>query len=120
MQTSYFAKYKGVNGISISLSSPYWFKGKRYRRLAPPWELLKKYKIDGDKEYYIKTYTEQVLSRLDAKQTYNDLGSNAVLLCWEKPEDFCHRHLVAKWFKNELGIEVPEYRDEMIIQMRLF
>jgi hypothetical protein len=29
-------------------------------------------------------------------------------LCWEKKGKFCHRHLVAKWFKEKLGIEVKE------------
>ncbi|EDQ8408608.1 hypothetical protein GO387_003587, partial [Salmonella enterica subsp. enterica serovar Senftenberg] len=31
-----------------------------------------------------------------------------VLLCWEKPGEFCHRQLVSRWFRRELGISVEE------------
>lgn len=33
---------------------------------------------------------------------------DAILLCWEASGNFCHRRLVADWFKKELGIEVLE------------
>jgi uncharacterized protein (DUF488 family) len=32
-----------------------------------------------------------------------------VLLCYEKPDSFCHRHLVAKWF-NENGFPIEEWQ----------
>ena len=31
------------------------------------------------------------------------------LICYEKPTDFCHRHLVADWF-NKNGILCEEWR----------
>jgi hypothetical protein len=34
-----------------------------------------------------------------------------VLACWEPPEahtPWCHRGLVSAWFKDTLGIDVPE------------
>ena len=31
-----------------------------------------------------------------------------ILLCYEEPAEFCHRHLVAAWLKIILGITVPE------------
>ena len=38
--------------------------------------------------------------------------SKIVLLCYEKPGDFCHRHLVADWFGKEwckeLNLEKPK------------
>jgi hypothetical protein len=37
------------------------------------------------------------------------LGENAVLLCWEKPWDACHRCLVAEWLEAALGLEIPEH-----------
>ena len=33
------------------------------------------------------------------------------LVCYEKPSDFCHRHLVADWF-NKNGIECKEFTKE--------
>jgi SAM-dependent methyltransferase len=32
------------------------------------------------------------------------------LICYEKPSDFCHRHLVADWL-NENGIECKEWEE---------
>jgi len=109
MQTSYFAKYKGLNAVSIALSKPKWYQCGEYKQLAPTWNLLNKYKLDRDEEYYIKHYYEDVLSKLDPKQVYEELGEDAVLLCWEKSLDFCHRHIVSEWLHKELGIEVKEY-----------
>ncbi len=67
-----------------------------------------KYKADGDKEYYIEHFNKEVLDPLDPKEVYEELGEDAILLCWEKSGDFCHRYLVSKWFKEKLGIEVTE------------
>ena len=36
------------------------------------------------------------------------LDKDIVLLCYERPTDFCHRHLVSAWFR-EHGIECKEY-----------
>ena len=34
-------------------------------------------------------------------------NKSIALICYEKPEDFCHRHLVAKWF-SENGVNCKE------------
>lgn len=34
---------------------------------------------------------------------------DVILLCYEKPGEFCHRHLVANWF-NKNGYFVEEYK----------
>ena len=36
------------------------------------------------------------------------LGTEIALICYEKPENFCHRHLVAEWLQ-EAGYQVQEY-----------
>ena len=65
---------------------------------------------------YLQLYDE-ILSRLDPAEIYNRLiafGEHPVLLCWESASDcqlgktFCHRHLVAQWLEDRLGIEVLE------------
>jgi len=107
MNTSYFAKYKGSNGVSIALKAPYGFRGKSYKILAPTWSILSQYKKIGNVQIYTERYYKEVLDMLDPEKVYNDLKGR-VLLCWERSDKFCHRHLVAEWIFNNLGIKVNE------------
>ena len=110
IQTSYYAKYKGENAVSIALSKPQWYTNCReYKKLAPSWAPLNKYKQNKDEEFYIEQYYKDVLDKLDPKQVYEELGEDAVLLCWEKSGEFCHRRLVGVWLENKLGIEIKEF-----------
>jgi len=109
MNTSYFAiNATHPNAVSIALSSPDYYHGRKYRKLAPPNWLLNLYKRNHNKSIYIDHYQLEILGKLDPREVYAELGEMAVLLCWEKPKSFCHRHLVAKWFKENLGLEVTE------------
>jgi hypothetical protein len=118
MYTSYFAcpKLKNIDSpnrlVAISKGLPYWKTDLRsYPSLAPSWDLVKNRKIHPDE--YTKIYRETVLDKLSAKYVYDHIssvfGENAILLCYEKPDQFCHRFLVAEWFMEELQIWVPEY-----------
>ena len=107
MHTSYFAKYKGIHGISIALKNPQWFNGESYPDLFPEKSFLFKYFKDHDKESYAKSYYDQVLSKLNPEQVYNDLHDK-VLLCYEKTGEFCHRYLVADWIFENLQIKITE------------
>lgn len=110
IQTSYFAKYKGDNSISIALYKPKWFKGESYLKLAPPSFLLNRYKSgEISEEQYIEIYKGYVLSKLNPQEVYNDLDGK-VLLCYERSSDFCHRHIVAEWLSKELNIIVEEIK----------
>ena len=111
MQTSYYAKYKGENAVSIAGKCPTWYKGREYKKLAPSYWFFKKYKEDGDKQFYTEQYQKEILDKLDPQHVYEELGENAVLLCWEK-SGFCHRFLVSKWLEEKLGIEIKEYVKE--------
>lgn len=120
--TSYFANVKnlpsGIIPIAICGGVPGWWCGLQYKKLAPKQEFFNEWKNSGDNGYYIKCYYEQVLSHLDPAQVYRELNKfveytgscadNIALLCYEKPEDFCHRHLVAEWF-NKNGIVCKEW-----------
>jgi uncharacterized protein (DUF488 family) len=60
------------------------------------------------------TYREEyqkILDSLDPRQVYEDLGENSILICWEAPDKFCHRRLVAEWLEKHLGVTVPELRE---------
>ena len=58
-------------------------------------------------KYYIKEYYLQVLKNLNPEDVYEQLD-NSVLLCYEESDEFCHRHIVAEWFKLLLNVDVPE------------
>ena len=113
MKTSYFANVKYINPclVSVALTCP--IRGIRaYPKLFPPVSLLRYFKYSRDAESIrIKTYTSeynQMLKTLDPKLVYAELGEDAILLCWEGRNNFCHRRLIAGWFLSELGIMVPE------------
>ena len=115
--TSYFAKAnklpKDLVQVSISLFPPKNFAGKEYKKIAPTQKILFDWKRLGDKERYIKEYQKDVLSKLDEVKVYKELeklgqGKDIVLLCYEKSDDFCHRHLFAEWM-NKKGYKVIEY-----------
>lgn len=121
MYTGYFAKLKkyqeaGLVPVSIALKSPDWYHGLEYKRLAPSWDILSAWKSGehkGDVDYYTKHFKE-VLDTLRPEDVIIELKQfgllqNIILLCYEKPEDFCHRHLVANWL-NKNGLYVTEYK----------
>ena len=65
-------------------------------------------------EQYIERYNRLVLGTLRVENVVRDIerlsgGRDAALLCYEKPGDFCHRHLLAKWITEESGVEVKEW-----------
>jgi hypothetical protein len=112
MQTSNFQMYRSCNfenAVGVAGRSPNWYQGREYKVLAPKWWFFKKYKKDRDKEAYIKAYKEEVLAKLDPQKIFDDLGENATLLCWENSSAFCHRHLIADWLSQSLGIEIKEF-----------
>lgn len=109
MNTSYFSKYgNDIHAVSIAGYPPKFYKGREFKLLAPKKWFFEKYKKDGDEESYIQSYTKEVLNVLDPERVYTLLGENSILLCWEKPDKFCHRHLVAKWFNETIGKNVKE------------
>lgn len=112
--TSYFARLSKIREeyphaliVSISRHSPRWLTPwKDYipcEELSPSKDLLWAWKCDrvGQALYRLKYLEEikpvfqQVMVRLYrlAKSRNCDV---IFLLCYEKPEDFCHRHLLAE------------------------
>ena len=109
MNTSYYAKSSNdPNAVSIAAKAPDFYKGKQYKKLAPKYWFFKKFKDDGDEEFYIEQYQKEVLDTLDPKKVFEELGENAILLCWEKSGKFCHRHLISKWLEKSLNIKITE------------
>jgi hypothetical protein len=42
-------------------------------------------------------------------EVVDEVGNDAILLCWCPPQTKCHRRLVADWIETELGLYIPEY-----------
>ena len=121
--TSYFGIAKKFNPLQFELISitrypPKQFKGFNYIKLAPSAEILEAYKssepTEAIKQEYTEKYKRDILSKLDAAEVVKDLqrfscGKDVVLLCYEKNDDFCHRHIVAEWL-TENGYETTIYQ----------
>ena len=104
----------GLVPISIAGKAPKFYCGYEYKVLAPKYDFFIRWKqgeIDNFK--YAELYNKEVLSKLDAIDVCIDLynmsnGNAVVLLCYEKPGDFCHRHIVADWLEKH-GEHVEEF-----------
>ncbi|MBD5319373.1 MAG: DUF488 domain-containing protein [Bacteroides sp.] len=114
--TSYFGKLgvllkNGIFPICIARGVPKFYGGAKEQSVAPFGWMIKG---DISREEYIRAYQEKVLSRVDPNIFLLQIeklsgGKDVALLCYEKPTDFCHRHLLAEWLENETGIEVKEF-----------
>lgn len=119
--TSYFAKLSklpaNITPIAICGKSPEWYKGIQYKKLAPKWSFFSVWKQTHDNDYYVEHFCKEVLYTLNAEDVIKELyklaeksqDEDIVLICYEKPGDFCHRHLVANWLRNQ-GYPVEEYK----------
>lgn len=118
LYTTYFAQLrklpKNITPIAICGKAPDWYDGLQYKVLAPKWGFFSEWKKTRDNHYYVQHFNDEVLAGLDAKEVYAKLvemaGGNTeiALVCYEKPEDFCHRHLVRNWF-SENGFQIKEW-----------
>lgn len=86
-----------------------------YNKLAPSQHLhTLMYNNKIPVEQYISLFNHQ-LTQLNPHIIMKELlefgkkENDVILLCYEKPEDFCHRQLVADWF-NTNGYFVEEYK----------
>lgn len=113
--TSYYANGKGFNNfikMSISLSIPARFAvDYQIREFMPTWELLNDYKTRKiDEAEYYKKYIALLNSRNlePIVKGLQNLDKDVVLLCWEKPGNFCHRHLLAKYLNDKFKLGITE------------
>lgn len=116
--TTYFSNLRHLPDtivpISIAGKTPEGFIGPKYKNLAPHYDFFQEWKHTGDNDRYIECYYARVLDHLNPKEVEDFLyflsdGMDLALVCYEKPENFCHRHLVADWLRSA-GIEVEEWK----------
>ena len=118
--TSYFRKAEeikaaGLATISIAQHQPRWIKpgviDGVIQALAPDAEWLAW--AESDREKYLKYYHARLavldVEEITARIAEIAAGKAAVLLCYERPGEFCHRRIVANWLEEHAGIVVPEW-----------
>lgn len=120
LYTSYFARVKKLNEmgftnlVCVAGYAPHFYfemGGRFYPDLAPRKTWWREWHDKGlGNDWYEQKYYETVLSKLNPEEVVHDLGDNAVMLCYEKSGDFCHRHIIANWINSTLGIEVEEVK----------
>ena len=121
--TSYFAKlnqieekFPNILPIGIAGKLINGFKYQHFKQLAPSWSIWKEWH-DSTYEYkdyrYQLRFFNEVLSKIDKFNLmleFQDMINNynkaldrkydsVVMLCYEKPQDFCHRHIVSEWLR---------------------
>lgn len=111
--TSYFANWRkfpiGCEAVGITRFMPPYWKHPNWENLAPSKELLRQYR-DGNIDEFIfriKYFDELKQRKITPKMVVNELkkfNKDIVLCCYEKPGDFCHRHLLAEWLKDEIAV----------------
>lgn len=98
---------------------------------VPPWETIVGPYKDGliDAAEYERRYCRWLDSKAPyIRNTLEHIRRSAaslcrkdiVLLCYEKPGRFCHRHILAAWLTDTLGLEVSEYNDPAALEPTLF
>jgi uncharacterized protein YeaO (DUF488 family) len=102
------------NAMAISASVPKWFDKPQLKSLAPTWDMINAFKAgELTEEEYSSLYVELLETReLDPKEVFESLPNGAILLCYEKPNEFCHRRVLAKWLEEANKQPILEWVSE--------
>lgn len=99
--------------VSISLIRPREFDGMHIQSFAPSKQLLEDYKNGLSPEQYETRFREQIdqlddiyaFFKIMAKQAK---GRDILLLCYEKKNAFCHRHILSDIIYERYGYRIKE------------
>lgn len=115
--TSYFSNGKRLSAanvmmVGVALFPPKWFYGQSLKQLAPSYGIFNEKPFSAER--YTQRYLNEVLSHVDPYWVIEVLerisgGRDVALCCFEKPGDFCHRHILAQWLMENTGVEVTEF-----------
>ena len=124
--TGYYSKIKeyadsGLTLLSISRTKPEFAKSCiDIPQLFPSNKILWDYKKGKiDEMEYTSKYLDQ-LNELGVDRIIKMIqifGDDVVLLCWESPEKFCHRHILADYINKNSNINVEEFGKEKEISL---
>lgn len=116
--TGNYEECKAGNLISISgdRGKKVGFVGKAIPQFAPKkgfWTIfdnnIGKIPEEENIRFYIKNYYEQVLSKVNIEELLKD-EKDPILLCYEKGQDFCHRHILAEYIEIKYNIKVRDIK----------
>lgn len=136
--TSYFANIKNIDTekympIGIAGKSPEGWKFPEYKKLAPSWSIWSEWhdamefakgapdaailEDEACKEY-TKRFVGEILANREPETVLGDIskladGKIPVLCCYEKPGEFCHRHIVADWLTENTIAKVREFQSSV-------
>ena len=124
--TGYYSKMKeyadlGLTLLSISRTKPEFAKSCiDIPQLFPSNKILWDYKKGKiDEMEYTSKYLDQ-LNELGVDKIIKMIqifGDNVVLLCWESPEKFCHRHILADYINKNSCVVIEEFGKEKEISL---
>ena len=127
--TSYFSKPHPEYGrmaahpkaVAITVQRPFWFHGVHTSLLAPTGKILSDYRLHHNEDEYRAAFGRhleglqvdthgfnEIIIRRDGARGGLTLHKGDILLCFEGPGKFCHRHLVARWLVRH-GIPTLEW-----------
>ncbi len=112
--TSYFAASQTMlNTFAITVRKPRWCPDhvQHFPALAPSQEMLDDLKSGKISQSIYAQHYQQKLEqgKLTAEEIVNLLPDRAILLCYERKGQFCHRHLAVSWLQNNVrGLIVKE------------
>ena len=116
--TGNYEECKAGNLISISgdKGKSAKFNGRVISEFAPKRDFWDKWRSNIGKipelentKYYIEEYYKQVLSKINVQELLKD-EENPILLCYEKGQQFCHRHVLAEYIEMKYGIHVKDIK----------
>lgn len=114
--TSYFGNHRklaasNIKMICVALGKPKYYNAPQIIEVAP-----RRYMLDDKWTYeeYTNMYLNDVLSKVNPQELIQTIqrfsnGQDVALCCYEKPGDFCHRHILAKWLTEKTEIEIKEF-----------
>lgn len=123
--TSYFGNAKklqeaNIEMVNIARYKPRYFSGFSLLTVAPLPFMLSE---DMTEEQYVEHYNRLVLEPLDINRFLKSLEALSVnkdvaLCCYEKPGQFCHRHLLAEWLNKQRGLDIKEFgvKEEKVVE----
>ena len=124
MFTSYFANWRQYptteyQSIGIVRKVPDYFHYFNIPKLAPP-KKMARYLEDTMRI----AYREYLDNELSAKRVCIEIAQLCgdkipVLLCYERPHEFCHRHILREWLTETHGVNITELGGIPDVQLTL-
>ena len=112
--SNYARKGSDPKALAISAWPPTWYEGKGLNILAPTRKLVLavingEMDLDQYEEQYIKLLEERIP---DPQKVLDEIPDGSYLLCYEKPTDTCHRHIMRDWFFQKTGFQIEEWKND--------